>query len=75
MSKCMFLGLYAALEGLIFKKFSRNSLHINLTIIDALRLKHTKVRVISEAAEGEAVGRAEFGNRRFVLTLLSLTII
>lgn len=57
----MFFGLYAALEGILLNRFPRNSQNINLTIIDALRLKHTNVRVISEAAGGEAVGRAEFG--------------
>lgn len=57
----MFVGLYVALEGILLNRFPRNLQHINLTIIDALRLKHTKVRVISEAAGGEAVGRAEFG--------------
>lgn len=74
MSKCMFVGLYAALEGLLLNRFPRNSQHINLIIIVALRLKHTKVRVINEAAEGEAVGRAEFGQPEFCFTLISLTI-
>lgn len=54
---CRSVG-YAALEGILLNKFPRNSQHINLTIIDALRLKHTKVRVISEDAGGEAAGRA-----------------
>lgn len=54
-------GLHAAIEGLLLNRFPRNSQNIDLTIIDALRLNHTKVRVISEAAGGEAVGRAEFG--------------
>lgn len=57
----MFVGLYVAQEGLLLNRFPRNSQNINLTIIDALRLKHTKVRVISAAAGGEAAGRAEFG--------------
>lgn len=65
MSKCMFVGMYAALEGLLLKRFPRISQHVSLTIIVALRLKHTKVRVISEAAGGEAVGRAEFGKLAF----------